>query len=143
MGFVNHLAILHKGPLEKIFSGEKTIESRFTKNRCLPFGRISEGDTILLKESSGPIRGKTRVLRVLSFSDLTPKKVEELFNQYPGIKAGPNFVQRKTESKFATLMFLSEAEQFNSPLQIKKTDRRAWVILDSPTQQSLGLSSLP
>ncbi|MBR9680984.1 MAG: ASCH domain-containing protein [Candidatus Altiarchaeota archaeon] len=134
--------MLHKGPLTNILLGKKTIESRFTKNKCLPHTKIKVDDIILLKESSGPIRGKVQVSKVLFFSNLNPKKVNTLFSQYPQIKADPNFVLKKGDSKFATLIFLKKVQPLKKPIYINKKDRRAWVILDSPTQQSLGLSSL-
>jgi hypothetical protein len=41
--------------------GEKTIESRFTVNRHVPFEQAKQGDLIVLKRSSGPIVGICKV----------------------------------------------------------------------------------
>src|SRR4029077_16030744 len=43
--------------LSLVLNGPKTVESRFSRNRCAPFGEVEGGDIILLKEVSGPIRG--------------------------------------------------------------------------------------
>ena len=45
-----HLAILTPGWIDLILDGTKTIESRFTKVRCAPFGKVHEGDSVYLKE---------------------------------------------------------------------------------------------
>ena len=41
-----HLAILTPSWIELILDGSKTIESRFTKVRCLPFGKVRAGDVV-------------------------------------------------------------------------------------------------
>ncbi|MBI1972386.1 ASCH domain-containing protein, partial [Candidatus Woesearchaeota archaeon] len=42
---MDHLAILKKKWLEKILSGEKTIESRWYKQKITPYQKIAKGDT--------------------------------------------------------------------------------------------------
>ena len=56
-----HLAILTPGWIDLILDGSKTIESRFTKVRCAPFGKVHEGDSVYLKESGGLVKGMFRV----------------------------------------------------------------------------------
>ncbi len=55
-----HLAIFSEPYMSLVLSGEKTIESRFSRNRCAPYGEIGDGDIILLKEVAGPICGLVR-----------------------------------------------------------------------------------
>ena len=52
-----HLAILAPGWIEPILDGTKTIESRFTKVRCAPYGKVHAGDLVYMKESGGPVKG--------------------------------------------------------------------------------------
>ena len=52
-----HLAIFTEPFLSMVLSGEKTIESRFSRNRCAPYGEINDGDIILLKGVARPICG--------------------------------------------------------------------------------------
>jgi len=54
-----HLAIFIEPYLDLIFKGKKTIESRFSINKILPYHKIQIGDVILLKKSSGKIEGAT------------------------------------------------------------------------------------
>src|SRR5260221_7933086 len=52
-----HLAILRHPYLDFILEGKKTIESRFSRRRCAPFGAVSKGDIVLLKRPAGRIVG--------------------------------------------------------------------------------------
>lgn len=126
---MNHLAVFHKEPLNAILSGKKTIESRFTKVKCLPFGRVVKGDRILLKQSAGPVKGEAIVRNVMYFENLSPKKVLDLFKKYPTILAGKEFIKLKKCSKYATLIFLKDVKKV-TPYRVEKKDRRPWVILD-------------
>ena len=120
---------MHRSPLEDVLSGRKTIESRFARVRCPPFGKVRTGDRLLLKQAAGPVRGEATAGKVLSFEGLTPVKVKELFRKYPGIRAGKEFMNAKNDSKYATLIFLENMKKVE-PYAIKKRDRRPWVILD-------------
>ena len=62
-----HLAIFAEPFLSMVLSGEKTIESRFSRNRCAPYGEIYDGDIILLKEVAGPICGLALARRIWSY----------------------------------------------------------------------------
>lgn len=81
---MEHLAIMKKswGLLPKILSGEKTIESRWYKNKYAPWNKIKSGDIIYFKNSGEPVTVKTGVSDVLQFSDLTPIKVKEILAEY-------------------------------------------------------------
>ncbi|TRO61886.1 ASCH domain-containing protein [Candidatus Bathyarchaeota archaeon] len=126
---MKHLVVLHKEPLNDVLSGKKTIESRFTMVRCLPFGRVMGGDRLLLKQAAGPVKGVATAAKVLFFENLSPKKVRELFNKYPGIRAGPCFIKMKESSRYATLIFLEDVKRLE-PYKVDKKDRRPWVVLD-------------
>ena len=67
----HHLAILYPVWIELILDGSKTIESRFSKVRCAPFGKVSTGDTVYLKVSGGPVKGHFTVADVTTFENLT------------------------------------------------------------------------
>lgn len=46
---MEHLVILKQKYFEMVLSGEKTIESRWSMNKCAPYGKVGVGDTIWLK----------------------------------------------------------------------------------------------
>ncbi|HTH55702.1 MAG TPA: ASCH domain-containing protein, partial [Cyclobacteriaceae bacterium] len=50
-----HLAIFVEPFLQFLLDGKKTIESRFSINRCPPFNKVAKGDLLLIKKSGGPI----------------------------------------------------------------------------------------
>lgn len=131
-----HLAIFPKDYIERIFSGRKTIESRFSRVKCAPYNKVSHGDIIFLKEKSGPVIGEARVTRVISFSNLTPEKVEEVRREYNDrLIADEDFWQMKQDAKYATLMFLGEVKRL-SPKAYAKRDRRGWVVIEEDEVQN-------
>ena len=77
-----HLAILTPGWIDLILDGSKTIESRFTKVRCAPFGKVHEGDSVYLKESGGLVKGMFRVAEVETFENLTASQRHDIFDKY-------------------------------------------------------------
>ena len=124
-----HLAVLYKTYLRKILTGEKTIEGRFSKVRCLPHGRVFVGDTIFLKEASGPVVATATVAQVLSFTNLTRIQVQDIVEQYAKpLCLDQAFTSRVLAARYITLMYLQNVRRIN-PIQLNKRDRRAWVTL--------------
>ena len=129
-----HIAILYRDYLIKILEGKKTIESRFSKVKSIPFGKVSIGDKILLKITSGPICGEAIVDDVKYFNDLTPTKVVDVVQNYKeGLQIEEDFLKMKMDSKYATLIFLKNVQEIK-PYNIEKRDRRGWVILEKERQ---------
>jgi hypothetical protein len=126
----NHIAILsHKSVLDKILSGEKTIESRFSRVKSVPFGQISAGDVVYFKLSGGPVLGRARIARVEEYDNLTPRLIEELANRYQQeLALSVDFLARKMESKFASLLFLEGVEHCE-PWNYKQEGRSGWIVL--------------
>ena len=125
-----HLAIFTEPFLSKVLSGEKTVESRFSRNRCAPFGEIGDGDIILLKEVAGPICGLALARRIWCY-DLTNEPLERIRRRF-GLEIGADeeFWGSRSEAAFATLIEL-EAPTTISPVLCNKRDRRGWVSLRS------------
>lgn len=98
---MHHIAIMKKswGLIPKILSGEKTIESRWYRNRSAPWGRIGAGETVYFKNSGEPVSLKATVRRVLQFEGLMPSRVRALLQQY-GAADG---ISRRDLAKFYTL----------------------------------------
>ncbi len=129
---------MHKSVAEAILSGKKTIETRFSKARIAPFGAVSIGDIIYMKLPGGDVVGQFKVKKVFSFEGLTPEDVDKIFSDY-GKRIGigskeedEGYHQDKRESKFGTLIFISESERFiTSPIKVKKSDLRGWMVLEN------------
>ena len=132
-----HLAILAHGWIDLILDGKKTIESRFTKVRCAPFGKVHVGDIVYLKESAGLVKGMFRVAKVETFEGLERSDVSSLYEKYGKAifyQAYTAFFppEKWLDSKHATLLHIADPVRFETPLSIKKRDRRAWVVLEQP-----------
>ena len=130
-----HLAIFNPPFLDLILEGRKTIEGRFSKVRCAPFGTVKEGDIVLMKESGGLVKGSFVVAKVETFENLTQEKLEELETRYSESlcsNADPQYWQRRCASRYATLMHVAQPIRFKRPFSFPKKDRRGWVVLDEP-----------
>lgn len=130
-----HLAIFNPPFLDLILEGRKTIEARFSKVRCAPYGTVHEGDTVLMKESGGLVRGSFVVAKVESSESLGVEKLKELEERYSESlcsSADPAYWQRRRASRYATLMRIAQPMRFERSFPFPKKDRRGWVVLDEP-----------
>ena len=139
-----HLAIFNPPFLELILERRKTIEGRFSKVRCAPFGAVQEGDVVLMKESGGLVKGSFVVAKVESFENLTEERLKELEAHYGDslcADADPEYWQRRRVSKYATLMHVAKPTRFKQPFPFPKKDRRGWVVLEQSKEQQLSFFS--
>ncbi len=119
-----HLAIFSKEEIEQIFSGEKTIDARFSKKRISPFGQVFKGDLVYMKPPGQDLVGQFKVKKVISIENLDETDWDALKKEYKLVG------EIKKSSKFLTLIFLMEVEQFiTSPIKVTKKDLRGWVVL--------------
>ena len=132
-----HLVILKKPYLDAILEGQKQIESRFTKTKRFAFGRTLSGDKLFLKVSSGPVCAVATVAAVKNFENLTPKQIFELkqrYNRY--IVGSEEYWRSKMNCRFGFLVWLKDVKLIE-PVQIRKKDWRAWVVLTK--KENFGL----
>lgn len=137
---MHHVAIMKKswGFLDKIYSGDKMIESRWYMTRRAPWGMVSVGDTIYFKNSGELITLKAKVKKVLAFSDLSPKKVKEVLYKYAkadGISPEDQlkFFKLFKDKRYCLLIFLSNIKKVK-PFDIDKSGfgaMTAWITLSS------------
>ncbi len=133
---MDHLAILDKKRklLQKIISGEKTIESRWYKFKKTPYQRITAGDTIYFKDSGEPVTVRANVSKTLFFDHLDETRIKSIISQY-GQKTGISLssVERLLGKNFCTLIFLENVEVI-PPFNIDKKGygmMAAWITLES------------
>ncbi len=129
-----HLAVLKKKWLEKILSGEKTIESRWYKQRRTPYQKIEKGDIIYLKESGKPVTAKALVQEALFFDTLTEDKLKYILKKYgKQICMTLEAIPKLLEKKYCTLVFLQNIEKIQ-PFKINKQGygiQAAWITLEN------------
>ena len=140
---MDHVAIMKKswGLTEKIVEGKKTIESRWYKSKYAPWGRIKPGEAVYFKNSGESVSIKTKVKKILCFSDLNPRKVKSLLNKYAkadGIEKDkiPVFFNLFKNKKYCMLIFLKDAKRIK-PFDIDKTGfgaMAAWICVKNINQ---------
>ncbi len=136
-----HLAILKKHYLDKILDGSKKIELRLLKSAVPPFGCVSVGDTLVLKQSCGPVCAVAQIAALKQISNLNPAKIAQLKAQYNHLIGGDDeFWKFKSDCKFAVLCWLKNVKSI-APVWIYKKDWRAWVVLKKPNDFGLLASS--
>ena len=127
-----HVAILIPGYIDAILDGRKTIESRLTKTAQPPFGKIKAGQRLYLKASGGPFMATAVAGGVQSFDGLTPGGIDKLREQHNDRICGDDaFWQAKRDSRFATLIELTEVEPIDIGPPYKKAYMKAWYVLDA------------
>lgn len=120
-----HIAIVDLPTIKQIADGEKTIESRFSKNRTKPFGKVEPEDMVLLKKSGGDIYGYFFVESVESLTGFDAEEVERKYNSQ--IRAGKEFWSKKRLSRFATLMRCKNPVMANSGVFFKRIGMDGWL----------------
>lgn len=131
-----HLAIISKPVAEAILNGRKTIETRFSLHKIAPFGQVNIGDLVYIKPPGEEIIGQFTVKKVFSYEGLTPEDVDRIIKDYGDhISSGDSvfdeeYYHNKKNSRYGTLIFIDQSERFiTSPVKIKKSDQRGWMVL--------------
>jgi hypothetical protein len=133
-----HLAVLVEPFLGWLLDGTKTIESRFSRVRCAPYGALHAGDVIAVKKTGGPVVGAFLAGGVYSYQ-LTPSRLAELRAKFDTqICATDNaFWNERADCTYATLVHIEHVRTLPAFPYAKK-DRRGWVLLTATSaQQSL------
>ncbi len=137
---MDHLAIMSKKEkyIEKILSGEKTIESRWYVNRIAPWNKIKEGETVWFKNSGEKVTARADVNKVLQFDNLTPSKILEILKLYGkeiGFKEDKykEWAENSIKKHYCILVFLSNPKLIE-PFSINKAGfgvSNAWISMDN------------
>ncbi len=137
---MHHLAIMKKswGLLPKILTGEKTIESRWYKNRYSPWDKIKGGEVVYFKNSGESVTVKAEVLKVLQFSDLNQRKIREILDKYgrkDGLGTGEidKYYKIFKDKNYCLLVFLKNPRKIK-PFEINKKGfglMSSWIAVDN------------
>lgn len=135
-----HLAIFSPGFIQRIFTGQKSIDGRFSKIRCMPFGSIEKGDLVLMKKSGGPIVGYFVAGTVQCFNDLTPNRLESIVQKYwDELALTKKFWTKRKNSRYLTLIEIKKPTKFRLPIAVKKRSLSGWVSLGGTHQSQIQL----
>lgn len=125
-----HVAIVDSHAAGVLLDGRKRVESRFARQRRLPFGRISAGDEVWFKQSGGSVIGRTRVLRVREFSNLTAAAIAAIRRSYNHIIRAPSAYWRaRQDCRFGVLIWLGPFVRRETRRRIPRQYGAGWVLL--------------
>ncbi len=130
-----HLALLTEPFLSLLINGTKTIESRFSRVRCAPYGCLARGDVIAVKKTGGPVLGAFIAGPVTSHQ-LTPARVTELRERFatPLCASDDGFWDQRSGCAYVTLVAVEHVRCLPE-ITFPKKDRRGWVQLTQPLTQ--------
>lgn len=123
-----HLGIFSEPYLTYMLDGKKTIESRFSKNKIIPYNQITKDDIVIVKKSSGNVLGYFTIKDVLFF-DLNTISIEEIKSKYnKQLCVDETFWISKKNSNYATLIIIDNLFKLN-PFHINKKGMQTWIKL--------------
>ena len=139
--FSVHLAVLLEPYLSYILEGSKTVESRFSKNRIAPYNMVRSGDVVLLKRAAARSISGICLVNNVWFYRLDPATWTVIRSRFASsLRADDaSFWEQRKAARFASLMRISETYAL-PPFEVRKRDRRGWVILNPVSQPSLDIS---
>lgn len=124
-----HLAVMVEPFLGYVLNGQKTIESRFSKNAIAPYGKVALGDLVLMK--SGPVVGSFRVASVeFVMLNLNGGELARLRHDCAIAICADNdeFWHARADKRYATLLGVNDVRKLPQ-ITVPKRDRRGWVVL--------------
>lgn len=135
---MNHLAIYNKKAFDKDFivlmlNGSRTIGLKFLSRKTAPYNNLHTKDTIYLKESSGPIRGRVIVASVSHIELTDPEQIMQFLSEHAGDIGIENETQlmdiwkRNANSRYLCWWTMTKPQSLTRGITIHKNDRRAWV----------------
>lgn len=128
---MRHLAVFTPEAIKLILSGKRKIEGRFSQIKIPPFGKVSRGDTVLIKIPGEKIIGQFLVDRVIYFDHPRKEELEKIKKQYGREMAlADTFWLDHEKVNYATLIFIKSVTKFIIAPQIDKHDLRPWVVLE-------------
>lgn len=127
-----HVAIVHPWVAEALLAGTKTIESRFSRDKRPPYGRIASGADIYFRVAGGGYAVRSSVKRVQCLEGLTPARVAEIEAEHRDQIGGDDaYWEAASGARCATLVHLGRCERVSEgpELDRQRGDRRAWFVL--------------
>lgn len=129
-----HLVILHAKWLDQILAGDKVIELRASDRRIAPWGKVSRGDRLILKESGGPIRAVAYAQSVASFEYPTREQLADVVDLD---SLDPEWWARLTTQRYVTLIEVTDAWALRDPVPWPRRSQSGWDVLDSPAAAAM------
>lgn len=136
---MDHIAIMKKawGLTTKILKGEKTIETRWYKNRVTPWNKVKACETIYFKDSGEPVTVKATVQKVEQYELKSEDEVITLYKNLNQKDLGADTITNVISDyvkgkKFAIIIYLEKPTKVK-PFHISKKGygvMSAWICVD-------------
>lgn len=127
-GLSLHLAIVSQPFYSYMISGEKTIESRFSINKCSPYKKVKSKDIMFIKESGKPITAYLTIEKVKFFSKEDNLDLNNLKQKYAKeiCAFDDSFWNDRIGKNYVSLMWITNPISI-TPFSIEKKDKRGWI----------------
>ena len=151
----NHLGVYNRKAFSidyvaMMLEGAKTVDIKLSTRRIAPWQKITLGDYLYIKASSGPVVGRCLIPEV-SYFELRPGSMELLdvlidIHDRVGLRDeehAQRMFEQKMHMKYATVFELDEPEELQLPVDIEKSDRRTWIAdyhLPTELRMAFGIS---
>ncbi len=124
-----HLGIFTEPYLSLMLNGKKTIESRFSKRKMLPYDKITKDDIVIIKKSSGNVVGYFTIedIKFFDLNTIAITEIKKLYNKE--LCVSENFWLEKQNSNYETLIFIKEIHLLE-PFKINKKGMSTWLKLN-------------
>lgn len=122
-----HLAVMTGSFLDLIMTGEKTVESRFHRQRRAPLFIARPGDVVVFRQSGRPVN-VAAMLGDVCYLNMTEVSVDQVRADWAS-RIGcddDDFWMTRADARWVSLLTL-DLVFFISPQRLLKRDRRAWV----------------
>ena len=134
---MHHVAIMKKswGLIPKILNGEKTVESRWFKNKHTPWNKVKIGDTLWFKNTGEPVTASAKVPRILQFENINETLRQDILKKYGQSDLGlSNRISEEVMDYFRNknycILIFFDSVQKAEPFNIDKTGfgaMSAWI----------------
>lgn len=123
-----HLGIFTEPYLTYMLEGKKTIESRLSNNKIVPYNQITKDDIVFIKKASGNVIGYFTIkdIEFIETANMPISEIKEKYNDKLCLE--DLFWKLKRHAKYATLITIDKLIQFE-PFSIGKTGRLGWIKL--------------
>ena len=125
---MKHIVILKKKYLDFILEGKKTIESRWSIHKTLPYGRVNIGDILYLKETGGDVVASARVKDVKTFT-LDSNVVDYIIDTYGDAICINKDNRERYNKNYCTLIWVSDVKNIE-PFKVKKSYGSGWMLME-------------
>ncbi|HVZ94400.1 MAG TPA: ASCH domain-containing protein [Phycisphaerales bacterium] len=141
---MKHVAVLHEPYARDVLSGVKTVESRLSRVRCAPFGKVSVGDTIYIKVAGGSYVASAVADEVEYHENMTPREVLALVRRLNAqIRAPAGYWRSKRTARFATMIWLRDVRARKTGPRIPVLHGRGWLVLDDAKPRRSSRKGMP